>query len=94
MHKLRFYFYSRLKYILNLSPDYINTTYIEENSERVRSEERRVVQVLDEILKDTPNHILVKMIVLSHNSRKILKDGDILILPVVLITPKALRPSV
>ena len=44
------------------------------------------------MLKDDPNHILMNIIGLSHTSPEILKDGDILILPVVLITPKALRP--
>ena len=34
------------------------------------------------------------MTVLAQTSRKILKGGDILIFPVVLIIPKALRPSV
>ena len=39
------------------------------------------------MVKDAPNHIPMNMIGLSHTSRKILKDGDILIFQVVLITP-------
>ena len=46
------------------------------------------------MVKDTPNHISMNMIGLAQTSREILEDGDILISPVVLIAPKALRPSV
>ena len=45
-------------------------------------------------MKDSPTHIPMNMIDLAHTSREILEDGDILISPVVLITLKALRPSV
>ena len=44
--------------------------------------------------KEAPNYIPMNMIGLAQTSRKIIEDDDILILPVVLITPKALRPSV
>ena len=39
------------------------------------------------ILKDDPNHVPMNMIGLAQTSCKIPKDGDVLILPVVLITP-------
>ena len=46
------------------------------------------------MVKDTPNNILMNMVGLDQNSREILEDGDILIFPVVLSTPKALQISV
>ena len=45
------------------------------------------------MVKDAPNNILMNMIGLAQTSRKILKDGDILMLPVGLINMKALYPS-
>ena len=44
--------------------------------------------------KDAPNNIPMNKIGLSQTSREILEEGDILIFPVVLITPKSFRPSV
>ena len=41
--------------------------------------------------KDDPNHIPMNMIGLAHTSYEILEDGDLPILPVILITPKDLR---
>ena len=46
------------------------------------------------IVKNPPNHIPMNMIGLDHTSREGTKDGDILILPKILITPKSLQPSV
>ena len=46
------------------------------------------------MVKDTPNHITMNMIGLAQTSGEKLKDGDILIPPVFLINPKALRISV
>ena len=46
------------------------------------------------MVKESPNHITMNMIGLSQTSREILEEGDILIFLVVLITQKALRPSV
>ena len=46
------------------------------------------------MVKDVPNYITTNMIGLAHTSCKILDDSDNLILPVVLIIPKALRHSV
>ena len=46
------------------------------------------------MVKDAHNHIPMNMIVLFQTSHETLKDGYILIFPVVLITPKAFRPSV
>ena len=40
--------------------------------------------------KDAPNHILKNIIGSAQTLREILEDGDILIFPVILITPKAL----
>ena len=45
-------------------------------------------------MKNTSNHITMNMIGLAHITQKILMGGDILISLVVLIAPKALRPSV
>ena len=42
-------------------------------------------------MKDAPNHILMNMIGSAQTSHKILEDSDIVIFPVSLITPKALR---
>ena len=39
------------------------------------------------MVKDSPNHVPVKMIVLAQTSSKILPDGDTPIFLVVLITP-------
>ena len=39
------------------------------------------------MVKDAPHHISTNMIGLAQTSRKTFKDGDILIFPVVLITP-------
>ena len=44
--------------------------------------------------KEAPNHIPMNMIGLAQTSCKILEEGDILIFPVVLVTPKDLRHSV
>ena len=44
--------------------------------------------------KDAPNHIMMNMIGLAQTSLEILEDSDILIFTVVLITLKALLPSV
>ena len=46
------------------------------------------------LAKDATNYIPINMICLTQTSRKILEDGDVIIFPVVLITPKALRPIV
>ena len=46
------------------------------------------------IAKDAPNHFPMNMIGLAHTSREILKDGDIPIFSVILITPDPLQPSV
>ena len=46
------------------------------------------------MVKYSPNHIMMNTIGSAHTSREILKDLDILILILVLVTPKALRPSV
>ena len=46
------------------------------------------------MVKDAPNNIPMNIIGLAKTSRKILKEYDILIFPVGLITLKALRPSV
>ena len=43
------------------------------------------------MVKDAPNHVPTNMIGLSQTSRKILKDGDVLIFLVVLITPDPLQ---
>ena len=43
------------------------------------------------MVKDAPNYVLMNVIVLAQTSCKILDDGDVLIFPVILITPKALR---
>ena len=40
------------------------------------------------MVKDAPNHVPMNMIGLAQTSREILKDGDIPIFPVVLMTPK------
>ena len=45
-------------------------------------------------MKDAPNNIPMNIIGLENISREIPEDGDILIFPVVFITPKDLRPSV
>ena len=39
------------------------------------------------MVKDAPNNVLMKMIGLDQTSRKIIKDGDVPIFPVVLINP-------
>ena len=44
--------------------------------------------------KDAPNHVPMNMIGLDQTSRKILKDGDVPIFPVVITTPDFLQPSV
>ena len=46
------------------------------------------------MVKDDPNQIPMNMIGLAYTSREIIEDGDILIFPVVLITPKSLWLSV
>ena len=46
------------------------------------------------IVKDAPNHVPMNMIGLDHTSRKIPKDGDVPIFPVVLITPDPLHLTV
>ena len=46
------------------------------------------------MVKDAPNNIPMNMIGLDQTSREILKDGDIIVLPVFLITPRDLRPIV
>ena len=45
-------------------------------------------------VKDAPNHVPMNTIGLAHTSCEIFKDSDVPIFPVVLITTKALRPSV
>ena len=45
-------------------------------------------------MKDAPNYVMLNMIGLAHTSREIIEDIDVLIFPVILITPKYLRPSV
>ena len=42
---------------------------------------------------DTHNHALMNMISLAQTSREILEDGDVPILPVVLVTPYSTHPS-
>ena len=44
-------------------------------------------------MKDAPNHVPVNMIGLAHNSREILKDGDVPIFGVVLSTTDYLQLS-
>ena len=39
------------------------------------------------MVKDASNHVPMNMIGLAQTSREILKDGDVPIFPVVLITP-------
>ena len=46
------------------------------------------------MLKDSPNHVPMNMIGLAHTSHKILKDGDVPIPPVVLITQNYLQLTV
>ena len=46
------------------------------------------------MVKDAPNNIPMNMIGLAQTSCEILEDRDILIYPVIWITPEALRPSV
>ena len=46
------------------------------------------------MVKDDPYHIPMNIIDLAQTSREITEDGDILIFPVVLITPKSFLPSV
>ena len=45
-------------------------------------------------MKDDPNHVTMNIIGLAQTSREILKDSDVPILPVVLITPDSLQNSV
>ena len=46
------------------------------------------------MVKDAHNHVPMNIIGLAQTSRKILKDGDIPIFPVVLITPtRKVRPK-
>ena len=45
-------------------------------------------------MKDATNYVPMEKIGLAQTSREILEDGDVLIFPVVLMTPKALLPSV
>ena len=47
-----------------------------------------------EMVKDAPNHVLMNMIGLTQTSREVLKDGDVPIFPLVLITPDSLQNSV
>ena len=42
---------------------------------------------------DTPNHVPMNMIGLAQTLREILEDGDVPILPVVLVTPYSTHPS-
>ena len=42
-------------------------------------------------MKDAPNNIMMNVIGLAQTSRKTHEDGDILIFPVVFITPKSLQ---
>ena len=46
------------------------------------------------MVKDTSNYVSMKMIGLAQTSRKIIEDGDVPILLVVLITPYPLQPGV
>ena len=46
------------------------------------------------MVKDVPNNFPMNIIGLAQTSLEILEDSDILIFTVVLITPKALLPSV
>ena len=46
------------------------------------------------MVKDAPNNVPMNMIGLAQTSRKILKDGDVPIFPVVLSTMDYLQPSV
>ena len=45
------------------------------------------------IVKDAPNHVPTNMIGLAHNSHKILEDGDVPILMVVISNPDPLQIS-
>ena len=45
-------------------------------------------------MKDAPNHVLMNMICLAHTSREILKEGDVPIFLVVLITEYFLQLTV
>ena len=45
------------------------------------------------MVKDAPNYVPTNMIGLAHTSRKILKDGDVLIFLVVLSTLDSLQFS-
>ena len=44
--------------------------------------------------KENPNHVLINMIGLDQTSQEIIKDGDVPIFTVGLITPDPLQPSV
>ena len=46
------------------------------------------------VTKDAPNHVMMNMIGLAQTSRKIIKDSDVSILLVVLISPYSLQSSV
>ena len=46
------------------------------------------------MVKDAPNYITMNVVGLAQTSPKIIDDGDIIIFPVVLITPKDLHTSV
>ena len=46
------------------------------------------------IVKDAPNYVPMNMICLEQTPRKILKDGDVPISPVVVITPDSLQSIV
>ena len=46
------------------------------------------------MVKDAPNHFPMNMVGLSQTSRKILKDSDVPIFPVVISTPYYLHSSV
>ena len=46
------------------------------------------------MVKDSPDHVPMNIIGLSQTSREILEDGDVPILPVVLITPDYLQLTV
>ena len=43
------------------------------------------------MVKDAPNHVLMKIIGLAHSSLEISEDGDVPILPVFLSTPDSLH---
>ena len=76
----------RIKYIHYISPFLIPAKYLYSDVLPFTSTWKMV--------KYAPNHIPTDTIDSAQTSHKIIEDGDILILPVILITPKDLWISV